>query len=662
MTRGRLLGAAVVLSVVVAVGAASAAAPSVVTGSATAITATTATIAGTVDPNGVATTWQFEYGTSTGYGSQSPSTPQAAGSGTSPVAVSRGLTGLTGGVTYHYRLTATNADGTTVGSDETFTTIAPPAVVTGAASNVGPTQADVAGTVDPNGLATTWHVEYGTTTSYGTQTSPKSAGSGTSPVAVSAQLTGLQANRTYHYRLVGTSSAGTTNGADATFLSAAPPSATTGAATSITGTGAKLAGQVDPNGRATTFLFEYGPTTAYGSKTSSSSAGSGSDPVAVSKTLSGLTPGVTYHYRLVATSDAGTRSGADATFTTLSVPVVVTGPASSIGPTSARVGGTVNPSGASTTWYVEYGTTTSYGGRTSSRKAGSGTTPTNVSVTLGGLTSGTTFHYRLVATNSRGTTRGADLTFTTAGGPSAVTGTVPLDGLSLRSAVVTGTANPRGVTTDTWFEYGRTTAYGNRTARTRAGAGSTDVGIRATLTGLAPGVRYHFRLVASSAAGTTVGRNASFATPPVPRDPRGRPLRCTIVGTQGSDTLRGTSGRDVICGLGGADRLYGGSGADILDGGPAVDLLDGGSGDDVLYGKAGADRLFGRGGRDLLDGGAGWDEILAGTGRDRCFGGDGNDAFSTRDGQQDTIDGGRGNDVATFDRGTDRLTRVERRR
>jgi hypothetical protein len=97
-------------------------APSVTTGSATSITQSSATLNGTVNPNGQATTYHFDYGTSTSYGSKAPpGSDPSAGSGTSDQAVSANLTGLTPGTTYHYRLVATNASGTTQGQDKTFT-------------------------------------------------------------------------------------------------------------------------------------------------------------------------------------------------------------------------------------------------------------------------------------------------------------------------------------------------------------------------------------------------------------------------------------------------------------------------------------------------------------------------------------------------------------
>ena len=170
--------------------------------------------------------------------------------------------------------------------------------------------------MNPGGQATTWYVEYGTSTSYGAKTANVSAGSGTANTAVSANLTGLTPGTTYHYRVVATNSAGTARGADGIFTTSAAPVAVTGSATSVTVTSATLNGTVDPNGRATTWYFEYGTSTSYGSKTADKSAGSGTSTTSVSAPVSGLTRGRLYHYRLVATSDAGTSRGADQTFST----------------------------------------------------------------------------------------------------------------------------------------------------------------------------------------------------------------------------------------------------------------------------------------------------------------------------------------------------------
>jgi hypothetical protein len=94
------------------------------------------------------------------------------------------------------------------------------------------------------------------------------------------------------------------------------PSAVTGAASAITSSGATISGSVDPNGTQTSYLVEYGTSTAYGHSSLPASGGSGTSSVSISATLSGLRPRTVYHYRVVATSAAGTAVGIDRTFKT----------------------------------------------------------------------------------------------------------------------------------------------------------------------------------------------------------------------------------------------------------------------------------------------------------------------------------------------------------
>ncbi len=99
-------------------------APVVNTSAATGVTSTSATLNGTVNPEGLPTTYTFDGGLDTSYGDQQPSPQANVGSGTSPIGESTTVTGLDPSTTYHYRIEATNSAGITYGSDVTFTTSA----------------------------------------------------------------------------------------------------------------------------------------------------------------------------------------------------------------------------------------------------------------------------------------------------------------------------------------------------------------------------------------------------------------------------------------------------------------------------------------------------------------------------------------------------------
>ena len=390
-----------------------AAAPTATTGPATVVGSTSATVGGSVDPHGQATTWWVEYGTSTSYGSKTAAAN--AGAGPAAVSVSVNVAGLKAGTTYHYRVVANNAAGTSRGGDAVFTTLVPPDVTTGAASSISASSATLNGTVDANGRSTTYYFDYGTSTSYGSKSGSKSAGSATSAQAAAAGISGLVAGRTYHFRIVATSDAGTAVGKDATFTTSSAPTVVTGDASSIAPTTATLHGTVNPNGLSTTWWFEYGTSTGYGTKTSSHGAGSGTAARGASLGIKSLRAGTTYHFRLVAQNSRGRVAGADRTFSTVGAPLAQTGPPQSVGPDTAVVTGTLATRGRATTWWFEYGTSTGYGKSTATKSAGSTSANQPVSAQVTGLVPATVYHYRLVTKSDAGTARGADASFTTLG-------------------------------------------------------------------------------------------------------------------------------------------------------------------------------------------------------------------------------------------------------
>ena len=190
--------------------------PVVTTNPATFIASFSATLDGSLNPHGLATTFHFQYGTTTSYGLTTA--PQTQTGNTSRP-VTANISSLTAGTIYHFRIVASNAHGTSMGSDKTFTTLTatgPPVVTTNSATNVTTSSATLNGSLDPHGLSTTVHFQYGTTTSYGSTTATQTR-TGNTYMNIAANISGLTAHTTYHFRIVATNSSGTRMGSDMTF-------------------------------------------------------------------------------------------------------------------------------------------------------------------------------------------------------------------------------------------------------------------------------------------------------------------------------------------------------------------------------------------------------------------------------------------------------------
>jgi hypothetical protein len=196
-----------------------------------------------------------------------------------------------------------------------------------------------------------------------------------------------------------------------------PPLATTGAAKDIGRTDATLVATVTPRGAATSVRFDLGTSGSYGLQSSSKDAGAGTEPVTIEIPVQGLTSNTTYHFRVVATSDGGTVNGADATFktaATVTAPAASTGGVSAVGTTVATLSAAINPHGAATNYRWEWGTSARLGRSTATTSLAASTASSTVRTQIGGLAAGKKYYYRVVASNSAGTTRGSTRSFTAA--------------------------------------------------------------------------------------------------------------------------------------------------------------------------------------------------------------------------------------------------------
>jgi hypothetical protein len=197
--------------------------------------------------------------------------------------------------------------------------------------------------------------------------------------------------------------------------------------------------------------------------------------------------------------------------------VATTGAADSITTSSATVTGTVNPGGTSATYHFEYGTSASYGLTTRDTDAGSGSSAAPVGAALGGLTADTTYHYRLVASNAGGASQGADRTFRTSANPRPPSvGSAPAADVGPAGATLRAGVTPNRLATTVRFEYGTATSYGTSTPDQAIGAGTSRVSVSSPVAGLSANTRYHYRAVATSAAGVTRGGDRSFTTARTP--------------------------------------------------------------------------------------------------------------------------------------------------
>jgi hypothetical protein len=546
-------------------------APVVSTGEVTVTAAGSATVAGQIDPAGQTTTYVVQYGPQS---SQWCSSDGAGGSPANTTAsqtldftdsqnhdVAVQLTGLSSASAYCAELVATSSGLSEPGDQVNFTAgsaDATPPVITPTA----PTTATVDGQIDAAGQTTTIRVDYDLADSNWCETGDGSASWSTpeqsfaytdgAAHAAEVGLAGLNAGTAYCAELVATDAAGSVWSAPATFTAGAP-TATAAAVGAPAATSATISGQIDPASAATTYAVAYDLASSdwceFGTGTAGETTAAQPLPAtdgaehAVSVTVTGLAPGTAYCAALVATNGDGVSTGGRLPLTTpaLSAPVVSTGTAGAITTTTVTLAGSLTPGGQATSYRFDYGATTAYGSSTAVTAAGSGSSESTVSAALSGLSPGTSYHFRLEATNATGTTDGADQTFTTSTPPPPpVVTTGSVSAITPTSATVAATVSASGQATTYQFDYGTTTAYGSSTAAVPAGSSSASQPVSTALSGLTPATTYHVRVEATNASGTSDGADETFTTsaapapPPAPSPP---PSSYTVTaGTAGAGT------------------------------------------------------------------------------------------------------------------------------
>jgi hypothetical protein len=583
----RVLGVVFVLSSVLP-AVALAADPIASTTDVVATGASTATVDASIDPGGLSTTYQVGYGlatsswcTSGGVAGSPPSSTAARTLGFTDSAshnVTISLSGLTPATTYCVDLIATNSSATVDGGQISLTAGVPSASTTDAIAT-GASTATVDGSVNPSGQTTTYKVEYDLASSTWC-TSGEASGSPANSTApqtlgfadsswhnASTSLSGLTPGASYCVDLVATDSSGVSDGGQVSLAPGSPGAYTVDAI--ATGAGAATVdASIDPIAQSTTYQVEYDLASSLwctsGEASGSPAHATGTQTLsftdtswhAVAISLSGLTAGASYCVDLVATNPSGASDGGQISLGA-AVPSSQTTDAIATGAGTATVDGSVDPLGQSTTYAVEYDLASSTWCTSGawSGSAASSTAPQTlgftdtvshaVSIPLSGLAAGATYCVDLVAMNASGSGDGGQISLTTIGGPAppaVVTGSAT--GVSQTGATIAGTVNPNGLATIYQFQYGTTTSYGSTTTSASAGSGSSAVNESATLTGLTARTTYHYRLIATSTAGTTTGADQTFTTataavaptPPLTPTPPTAPAEPTAPKTSATPT------------------------------------------------------------------------------------------------------------------------------
>ncbi len=392
------------------------------------------------------------------------------------------------------------------------------------ASSIGRTGAVLNARVDPNGSPVSeCYFEYGASETELSGRAPCSISPGEleTPVPVEAALSGLSESGIYYFRIHANGAGGEASGGIRSFSTLPTTPGTNVENPSALGrTTATLSAAIKPNdSEVTECFFEWGTISNDLSNRAecSPAPGAGSEPVVVSAPIEGLTESNVYYYRVVARNGLGSERSSRNSFETLpSRPKVGTDPNSPFGRTTATLVGHVTPEDAAIeSCFFQWGSASveEHSAPCEQTELGSGEARVAVTANLTGLTESTTYRYRLVASNDRGSEMGATYKFTTLPYLPKATVGEPRD-LTDESGLFKGRVNPQGrAITECRFEYGTTIALGKKVACSKLpGSGEGWEQITAPVSGLEPSTGYYVRVRVANAYGAVYSGLEPFTT------------------------------------------------------------------------------------------------------------------------------------------------------
>jgi hypothetical protein len=492
--------------------------PTVTTAAITNITQTTATGGGNVTADGGATVTERGvcWGTTANPTTANSKTTDGTGTGT----FTSSLTGLTTNTLYYVRAYATNCNGTSYGTQVTFTTVAGvslPTVTTTAVTNITTTTATSGGNVTADGGATVTARGVCWSTSANPTTANNKTTDGTGTGTFTSSLTGLTANTLYYVRAYATNSAGTAYGAQVTFTTVAGgtlATVTTTAVTNITTTTATSGGNVTADGGTTVTARGVCWSTSANPTTANSKTTDGTGTGTFTSSLTGLTANTLYYVRAYATNSAGTAYGAQVTFTTLnySLPTVTTTAVTNITTTTATSGGNVTSDGGATVTARGVCWSTSANPTTANNKTSNGTGTGSFTSSLTGLTANTLYYVRAYATNSTGTAYGNQVTFTTLANSLPTVTTAAVSNITATTAKSGGNVTAAGGSNVTARGVCWRTSPNPTTSNSHTHNGTGTGSFTSNLTGLSPNTLYYVRAYATNSSGTSYGNQVTFTT------------------------------------------------------------------------------------------------------------------------------------------------------